>query len=207
MAISDSQLSIVTVTFASWLERLECLLFWLCRAGPMSRERAFFEPPAFDATCLVIRGELAIGRGTARHTLVFGGSDADPNHDAVIRIGVGLQPTGLTRGETPRRRAHSLRRRASHACLGSPPPRTVMGIVVTLSTGRPISLGRLLHHGASRCPTQNHAFRNFPGRHQPPKGDKQLAGQGDYHGLAGAAAGICRLPLIPLHQRALLLEH
>ena len=198
MTISNSQLSIVTVTFASCLERLECLLFWLCRAGPMSRERAFFEPPAFDATCLVIRGELAIGRATARHTLVFGGSDADPNHDAVIRIG----------GEAPRRRAHSLRRRASHACLGSPPPRTVMGIASsTLSTGHPISLSRLLHHGASRGPTQNHALRNFPGRHQPPKGDKQLAGQGDNHGLAGAAAGICRLPLIPLHQRALLLEH
>jgi hypothetical protein len=57
------------------------------------------------------------GRGTSRHTLVFGGSDADPNHDAVMRIG----------GEAPRRRAHSLRRRASHACLGSPPPRTIMG--------------------------------------------------------------------------------
>ena len=195
----------MTVTFPS---RLEYLLFWFCRAGTVSRERAFFEPPAFDATCLVIRGELAIGRATARHTLVFGGSDADPNHDAVIRIGVGLQPTGLTRGEAPRRRAHSLRRRASHACLGSPPPRTVIGIASsTLSTGRPISLGRLLHHGASHGPAQNHAFWNFPGRHQPPKGDKQLAGQGDNHGLAGAAAGIRRLPLIPLHQRALLLEH
>src|SRR5260370_28419485 len=84
----------------------------------------------------MIRGELAIGRGTSRHTLVFGGSDADPNHDAVMRIGVGLQPTGLTRGEAPRRRAHSLRRRASPACLGSPPPRTVMGHRVrNMSTG------------------------------------------------------------------------
>src|SRR3979409_773403 len=35
----------------------------------------------------MIRGELAIGRGTSRHTLVFGGSHADPNHDAVMRIG------------------------------------------------------------------------------------------------------------------------
>ena len=51
-----------------------------------------------------IRGELAIGRGTSRHTLVFGGSDADPNHDAVIRIG----------GEAPGRRAHSKPRRADH---------------------------------------------------------------------------------------------
>ena len=67
MAISDSQLLIVTVTFPS---RLECLLFWFCRAGTVSRERAFFEPPAFDATCLVIRGELAIGRGTAPHTRI-----------------------------------------------------------------------------------------------------------------------------------------
>jgi hypothetical protein len=49
-----------------------------------------------------IRGELAIGRGTSRHTLVFGGSDADPDHDAVIRIG----------GEAPGRRAHSKPRRA-----------------------------------------------------------------------------------------------
>ena len=51
-----------------------------------------------------IRGELAIGRGTSRHTLVFGGSDADPDHDAVIRIG----------GEAPGRRAHSKPRRAGH---------------------------------------------------------------------------------------------
>src|SRR6516164_5476478 len=51
-----------------------------------------------------IRGELAIGRGTSRHTLVFGGSDADPNHDAVIRIG----------GEAPGRRAHSKPRCEDH---------------------------------------------------------------------------------------------
>jgi hypothetical protein len=51
-----------------------------------------------------IRGELAIGRETSRHTLVFGGSDADPDHDAVIRIG----------GEAPGRRAHSKPRRAGH---------------------------------------------------------------------------------------------
>src|SRR6266853_362577 len=41
----------------------------------------------------MIRGELAIGRGTSRHTLVFGGSHADPNHDAVMRIG-GEAPGG-----------------------------------------------------------------------------------------------------------------
>jgi hypothetical protein len=67
---------------------------------------------------VMIRGELAIRRGTSRHTLVFGGFHTGPNHDAVMRIG----------GKAPRRQAHSLGRRASHACLGSPPPRTIMGI-------------------------------------------------------------------------------
>src|SRR5438270_9285827 len=81
----------------------------------------FFEirspaPDAACSVCVVIRGELAIRRGTSRHTLVFGGFHADPNHDAVMRIG----------GKAPRRQAHSLRRRASHACLGSPPPRTII---------------------------------------------------------------------------------
>jgi hypothetical protein len=51
-----------------------------------------------------VRGELAIGRGTSRHTLVFGVSDADPDHDAVMRIG----------GDVPGRRVHSKPRRAGH---------------------------------------------------------------------------------------------
>ena len=54
---------------------------------------------------------------TSRYTLVFGRSRADLDHDAVMRIG----------GEAPGRQAHSLGRRDSHACLGSPPPRIVMG--------------------------------------------------------------------------------
>src|SRR5207249_11545706 len=92
----------------------------------------FFEirspaPDAACSVCVVIRGELAIRRGTSRHTLVFGGFHADPNHDAVMRIG----------GKAPRRQAHSLRRRASHACLGSPPPRTIMGISSSTVDGTP----------------------------------------------------------------------
>src|SRR6516165_5659445 len=75
----------------------------------------------------MIRGELAGGRGISRHTLVFGGLRADPNHDAVMRIG----------GKAPRRQAHSLRRRASHACLGSPPPRIIMGIASSTTDGPP----------------------------------------------------------------------
>src|SRR3954453_370596 len=52
----------------------------------------------------------------ARYTLVFGRSGTDLDHDAVIRIG----------GAAPGRQAHSLGRRCSHACLGSPPPRIVI---------------------------------------------------------------------------------
>src|SRR5215470_3238070 len=92
-AISDSQLSIVTVTFPSLARAARVLALLALPRGNNRQRTGFFEPPASDATCQVIRGELAIGHATARHTLVFGGSDADPDHDAVIRIGVGLQPT------------------------------------------------------------------------------------------------------------------
>jgi hypothetical protein len=60
MAISNSQLSIVTVTFPSWLERLGACSFGFA-AQEQSARTGFFEPPASDAICLVIRGELAIG--------------------------------------------------------------------------------------------------------------------------------------------------
>src|SRR6187455_1071245 len=46
---------------------------------------------------------------------------ADLDHDAVMRIG----------GAAPGRQAHSLGRRRSHACLGSPPPRIVMSSAET----------------------------------------------------------------------------
>ena len=48
-------------------------------------------------------------------TLLYSGVWERPDHDAAMRIDVGLQPTGLTRGEVPGQRAHSLRRRESHA--------------------------------------------------------------------------------------------
>ncbi len=50
--------------------------------------------------CLRIRGELAIG-AHLRATDLYAVGSFDPDHDAVMRIGVGLQPTGLTRGEAP----------------------------------------------------------------------------------------------------------
>src|SRR5262245_63718898 len=58
--------------------------------------------------------------------LVFGGSLADPNHDAVMRIG----------SEAPRRRTHSFGRHQSHADERDPPPRTVPRPVASVPTGR-----------------------------------------------------------------------
>src|SRR4051812_28620241 len=60
-----------------------------------------------ESRASTIRGELAIGRGSSRHTLVFGRSTWDRNHDAVMRIG----------GEAPGRRAHSQERCQHHGWL------------------------------------------------------------------------------------------
>src|SRR4051794_15694090 len=60
-----------------------------------------------ESRASTIRGELAIGRGSSRHTLVFGRSTWDRNHDAVMRIG----------GEAPGRRAHSQERCQHHGRL------------------------------------------------------------------------------------------
>ena len=60
------------------------------------------------------RGARQRARRIALHTCIRQ-VRVDLDHDAVMRIG----------GKAPRRQAHSLRRRASHACLGSPPPRIV----------------------------------------------------------------------------------
>jgi len=127
-------------------------------------------------------GELAIRRGTSRHTLVFGRSGADLDHDAAMRIG----------GEAPGRRAHSLRRRASRACLGSPPPRIVIDGSPAKCRRAPKACARNspLVAGCSRSRTQDDALRDLAGRHQLPQRDQQLAREGDNHGLAGCAPGI-----------------
>src|SRR5258708_24279711 len=46
-----------------------------------------------SAGCRVpcVRGELAVGRGSSRRSLVYGGSQSDPNHDADMRIGAKLR--------------------------------------------------------------------------------------------------------------------
>src|SRR5437588_3244615 len=102
-----------------WAKASISPLFELAReAGKRSRSaKPIVHISTGFAVTEIIRGELAIGRGHSRYTLVFGRSCADLHHDAVMRIG----------GEAPGRQAHSLGRRDSHACLGSPPPRIVMG--------------------------------------------------------------------------------
>src|SRR6201984_3821965 len=47
-----------------------------------------------------MRGELSKW-AYLRATDSYAVGSFDPGHDAVMRIGVGLQPTGLTRGEAP----------------------------------------------------------------------------------------------------------
>ena len=68
----------------------------------MNCDGAFFMDSGFGG-CLGVYDDP---RG-ARHWAHFRATDLytvgslDPDHDAVMRIGVGLQPTGLTRGEAP----------------------------------------------------------------------------------------------------------
>src|SRR5438046_7749574 len=68
----------------------------------MNCDGAFSITSAPVGACLStrIRGELAIGTHLRAADSYAVGS-FDPDHDAVMRIGVGLQPTGLTRGEAP----------------------------------------------------------------------------------------------------------
>ena len=75
-----------------------------------------------------IRGELAIG-ALLRATDLYSVGSFDPDHDAVMRIGVGLQPTDLTRGEAPGGGpilSVGIRASSNH---GFPPPRIVNSAV------------------------------------------------------------------------------
>src|SRR5580693_8436255 len=58
---------------------------------------------------LRIRGELAIG-AHLRATDLYTVGSFDPDHDAVMRIGVGLQPTGFDPWGSSGRRGHSFGR-------------------------------------------------------------------------------------------------
>jgi hypothetical protein len=60
-----------------------------------------------ESRASTIRGELASGRGSSRHTLVFGRSTWDRNHDAVMRIG----------GEAPGRRGPFSKAVSNHGLL------------------------------------------------------------------------------------------
>ena len=76
----------------------------------------------------------------------------DLDHDAVMRIG----------GKAPRRQAHSLRWRTSHACLGSPPPRIVIGAAVRATRRRNRLLAICFPAGCSRRCTQDDTPRASP---------------------------------------------
>ena len=70
--------------------------------GRWAGDGPFFEAPRLMATAIRLRDDRRGARHWARiahRKLVFG--RFGPDHDAVMRIGVGLQPTGLTRGEAP----------------------------------------------------------------------------------------------------------
>jgi len=76
----------------------------------------------------MIRGELAIEAYFHAANLYSVGG-LGPDHDAVMRIGVGLQPTGLTRGKL--RAAGPIFESASSTSSnhGCPPPRIVNSAV------------------------------------------------------------------------------
>ena len=83
----------------------------------MNREMGLFEALASDGAynvCVIVRGELAIGRIFAPHTCMRS-VRTDPDHDTVIRIG----------GEAPGGGPHSLRRHLCHVTCRFPPPRIV----------------------------------------------------------------------------------
>jgi hypothetical protein len=100
-------------------------------------------------------------------TLLYSGAWSRPDHDAAMRID----------GEVPGRRAHSLRRRESHACLGSPPPRIVINAPSIRTMGVGFFGAASLSTGCSRRGTEDDAVRHFAGRDQTPQRDEQLARQ------------------------------
>jgi hypothetical protein len=82
----------------------------------------------------------------------------------------------------------------SMQCIGSPPPRTVIGYRHKLD-----GLGLLRR-------AQNDAVRHHALSHEPPQGDRKLARQGHDHGLTSAAS-ILGAGSKPLHHGAVLLEY
>jgi hypothetical protein len=69
----------------------------------MNCDRGFFAKLQRLERCLCrgSEGSWHIGRGSRAAHFTCGRSVLDPDHDAVMRIDVGLEPTGLTRGEAP----------------------------------------------------------------------------------------------------------
>src|SRR3712207_6572904 len=107
-------------------------------------------------------------------------------------------------GEAPGRRAHSHRGMDAMRVLGSPPPRTVINALPQECGGTlKLCLPAPCCCWSDRCP-QHHTVRKLAHRDHTPQGNEQLSGKSDNHGrLAGALGGP---RMIPLHERALLLE-
>src|SRR3954463_13290700 len=132
----------------------------------------------------------------SRRNLVFGRAARDLDHDARMRIG----------SEAPRGGPILTRGSKAIAWVGIPPPRTVLG---SLPRWRERAAKRKLLVDARRSSghwAQGDPLRGLAGGHQTPQRDQQLSREGDDHGFARAAAGVCRAGPIPLRQRALLLE-
>jgi hypothetical protein len=84
----------------------------------------------------MIGGELANGSGTSRLHSCIRGSSADRTMMQPFAHRRGPSAHGLDLWGSSGRRAHSLRRRGSHARLGSPPPRIVIGARPRMSRRR-----------------------------------------------------------------------
>src|ERR1039458_2381182 len=89
--------------------------------------------------------------------------------------------------------------------IGSPPPRTVIGLPSQARRTGPKLVGCLQQPRLLRR-AQNDAVRHYALSHEPPQGDQKLARQGHDHGLTSAAS-ILGAGSKPLRQGAVLLEY
>src|ERR1700736_2129404 len=122
-----------------------------------------------------------------------------------MRIGVGLQPTGLTRGEAPG--GGPILSVGINAMFeyGFPPPRIVSSAVRRKASAS-AEWGEIAVPGALACWTQDDALQGLTSRDKAPERDHQLACQGDDHCLARAQTAIGSAGAVPQCQCALLLK-
>src|SRR4051812_4123997 len=143
-----------------------------------------------ESRASTIRGELAIGRGSSRHTLVFGRSRGSLTmmqscaSAAKLRGGGPILENGVD----------------TMACFGWPPPRIVIGD--RRCPVRQVPRACPVRVRPSRRSQDNASWHLARGRHSPQR-DQQLSREGHDQGLARAAPSICRARPVPLRQRTL----